>query len=117
MKFNKGAFHSEMTIKPVYLTYKYSHSAPSLDCIPSLSAFIVALSSPFGISCELNVLPDFKPNKFLFENHTDHGEERWELIAWAVRDVMLQSSKLRPCDFSLKQKALYQDYMLSKEGA
>ena len=107
MKFKKGAFVSEMTVKPVYLKYKFATSSPNLDCIPFAAAFILALSGPYGISCELNILPNFKPNKFLFENHSDKGEERWELIAWAVRDIMLNSSKLQSCNFSLKQKALY----------
>ena len=94
MKFKRGAFASEKTIKPIYLKYSFANSSPRLDCIPLGASFILALSSPYGISVELNILPNFKPNKFLFENHSDKGEERWELIAWAVRDIMLNSSKL-----------------------
>ena len=100
MKFKKGAFMSELTIKPLYLKYSFGRNTPSFDCIPDLAAFILALSSPYGISCEINILPNFKPNKYLFENHTEHGEERWELIAWAVRDIIIKSSGFQPCDFS-----------------
>lgn len=37
---------------------------------------------------DVYVLPPFKPNEYLFETHKDKGTERWEIYAWAVRDVM-----------------------------
>lgn len=33
-------------------------------------------------------LPLFVPNDYLFEKHKDKGTEKWEIIAWAVRDAM-----------------------------
>jgi hypothetical protein len=37
-------------------------------------------------------LPDFIPNDYLFETHKDKGEEKWEIYAWAVRDIMAKKS-------------------------
>jgi hypothetical protein len=33
-------------------------------------------------------LPIFQPNDYLFEKHRDKGKEKWEIFAWAVRDIM-----------------------------
>lgn len=41
------------------------------------------------MKCEIVILPDFQPNEYLFETHKSKGEERWEVFAWAVRDVMM----------------------------
>ena len=40
---------------------------------------------------ELKVLPDFEPNDYLFANHADKGEERWQIYAWAVKDIMAKA--------------------------
>ena len=37
---------------------------------------------------QMKVLPDFEPNEYLFETHADKGKERWQIFAWAVRDIM-----------------------------
>jgi hypothetical protein len=34
-----------------------------------------------GFSVKVNVLPDFTPKEYLFETHTDKGQERWEVYA------------------------------------
>ena len=40
------------------------------------------------MKCTVNVLPDFEPNDYMFKNHSKEGKERWEIYAWAVRDLM-----------------------------
>lgn len=37
---------------------------------------------------QMKVLPDFEPNEYLFETHADKGKERWQIFAWAVRDII-----------------------------
>ena len=43
------------------------------------------------MKCTVHVLPDFQPNEYLFETHKDKGTERWEIYAWAVRDIMMKA--------------------------
>ena len=62
------------------------------------------------------MLPVFKPNDYLFEKHADKGE-RWEVFAWAVRDVMLKTGGFKPCDQSLREKLAYEKYMQHLEKA
>jgi hypothetical protein len=37
-------------------------------------------------------LPLFVPNEYLYETHKDKGTEKWEIYAWAVRDIIAKSS-------------------------
>lgn len=41
-----------------------------------------------GWKVHMKVLPPFIPNDYLFETHKDKGREKWEIYAWAVREVM-----------------------------
>ena len=43
-----------------------------------------------GFMCEVGVLPPMVPTEYLFEKHADKGKERWEIYAWAVREVIMQ---------------------------
>jgi len=36
----------------------------------------------------MKILPPMMPNEYLFNEHKDKGEEKWEIFAWAVRDAM-----------------------------
>jgi hypothetical protein len=36
--------------------------------------------------------PPFIPNDYLYEKHKDKGKEKWDIYAWAVRDVMCKVS-------------------------
>lgn len=44
--------------------------------------------------------PPFIPNDYLFETHKDKGKEKWEIFAWAVRDIMAKESGLEKDDVS-----------------
>jgi len=57
-----------------------------------------------GCSVKVNVMPDFTPNEYLFETHKDQGKERWEIYAWAMRDVMCKAGKFEKCDEPVRTK-------------
>lgn len=40
-------------------------------------------------------LPDFEPNEYLFTTHADKGKARWEIYAWAVREVIMEHGGLK----------------------
>ena len=62
-------------------------------------------------SCEVNVLPPFKPNKYLLDKHRKPGQKDWEVFAWAVRDIMAKHGGLKLNDQPLAEKILYKDFM------
>lgn len=72
------------------MKYKYSTVSPAYDILDFVPLVILNLCF-FCYSCELTILPDFRPNNYLFETHKNKGEERWEIYAWALRDVMAKS--------------------------
>jgi 1-acyl-sn-glycerol-3-phosphate acyltransferase len=93
LKFKKGAFFAEKTVRPMFMKYKQGTVSPAFDIMEFLPLAILHLSWA-GFSVKVNVLPDFTPNEYLFETHKDKGQERWEVYAWAIRDIMCKSGKL-----------------------
>jgi len=63
------------------------------------------------MTISIKELPDFEPTEYLFETFKDKGKERWEIYAWALREVMLKEGNLQPCDMSLKEKLQYEGFM------
>jgi hypothetical protein len=39
-------------------------------------------------------MPTFVPNDYLFKTHADKGKEKWEIFAWAIRDVMSKTGNM-----------------------
>ena len=64
-----------------------------------------------GYTVTTYVMPDFEPNEYLFEKHSDKGGERWEIYAWAVRDAMAKAGNFLKDDITLKAKYNYEKYM------
>ena len=87
IKFKKGGFFAEKTVRPIFMKYGYFQLSPAFDTMEFLPLAILMLSWNC-FTCTVNILPDFQPNEFLFETHKDKGNERWEIYAWAVRDIM-----------------------------
>ena len=56
-------------------------------------------------------LPEFQPNEYLFQKHADKGTERWEIIAWALRDIMSKAGHLAKNDLRIRDKRFYAKYM------
>ena len=61
-------------------------------------------------------MPDFDPNEYLFRTHKDKGGERWEIVAWAVRDAMSKVSGMATTDLPSRLKLKYIKYMMSRSN-
>lgn len=90
--------------------------SPAFDVMEFLPLMILNLSWCF-FKCDVYTLPDFQPNDYLFETHADKGKERWEVYAWALRDVMARAGGFDLCDTPIKTKMNYESHMqmISKE--
>jgi len=49
-------------------------------------------------------LPAFQPNDYLFTKHADKGTEKWEIFAWATRDLMSKVGGFGQHDISFKNR-------------
>lgn len=58
--------------------------------------------------CDVIELPPFIPNDYLFEQHSNKGDDKWEIYAWAVREAMSQASGLEKNDMPFREKIKYE---------
>ena len=107
LSFKKGAFIGEKTVRPVVLKYNYTNFSPCYDIMPFIPLVILTMSYGW-FTCTVKVLPPFKPNEYLFETHADKGKDRWEIYAWAVREVMAKAGPLIKNDQPYREKLKYE---------
>jgi hypothetical protein len=70
---------------------------PAWDTIPFFPLAFMMLS--FGTyTCEMIHLPPFQPNEYLFETFKDKGEEKWEIYAWAMREIIAEVGNFKKSD-------------------
>ena len=93
--FKRGAFVSECTLTPTVLKYHHKMLNPAYDCVQFFPLVFFQMSLLYSAHCEIVELPSFTPNEYLFKTHADKGRERWEIYAWAVRQVMAEGSGLK----------------------
>jgi len=113
LHFKKGAFAGLNTVQPVILKYKWNKLAPSWEGMPFVahSTFMVMFGK---FHVDVHVLPPFKPNDHLYETHKDQGKEKWEIFAWATRDVMCKFGGFQKATQSNSEKILYKNFMSGK---
>jgi hypothetical protein len=98
ISFKRGPFESLKTVRPVVLQYSYGHLSPAYDVIHFLSIVVFMMCNIGFYWCNLKYLPPFKPNEYLFETHKDKGQTKWEIYAWAVRELMAEHGELTKSD-------------------
>ena len=107
MQFKRGAFASLRPVKPIVLKYIWSSLSPAWDVIPFWPLAIMMFSL-FYVRCDVIELPAFVPNDYLFENHANKGNDKWEIYAWAVREAMSMASELELNEQHLRDKLHYE---------
>ena len=63
------------------------------------------------MTCDIVQLPDLYPTDYLFSQHSNQGSERWEVFAWAAREIMMKAGNFKPTDIPMKEKIVYEGYM------
>ena len=63
---------------------------------------------------EVKKLPVFAPNEYLFTKHADKGKEKWEIFAWACRDIMSKVGGFGKFDIAYRDKIKVYDYYMGK---
>lgn len=69
--------------------------SPAYDVCPFLPLILMQLSFFYNTHVNLIELPAFQPNDYLFTKHADKGTEKWEIFAWAVREVMADAAGMQ----------------------
>lgn len=115
LKFRRGAFIGEKRVTPMYFKYRVNSFSTAYDCIDFLPLCIMNLCWA-GLKCDVNIMPDFEPNEYLFKKHAKKGGERWEIFAWAVRDVMAKTGEFEYSYLKLQEKVDYYLYMMKYQN-
>ena len=92
------------------MKFRYSTMSPAYDILDFLPLVILNLCL-CCFSCVLTILPDFEPNDYLFETHKNKGKERWEIFAWAIRDIIQKNGEFGICEMSMREKDDYYKFM------
>lgn len=116
MRFRRGAFAGEKRVTPIYMKYPVGSFSTAYDVVDFLPLIIMNMSWA-GLKCHVNIMSDFEPNEYLFTKHADKGTQRWEIFAWAVRDVMAKTGGFELTHLKLKDKVEYYKYMMGYPDA
>ncbi len=67
--------------------------------------------SLFDFKCEVLELPTFIPNEYLYKEHANKGEEKWEIYAWAIREIMSAAGDIEKNDAPYRDKLQYESIL------
>lgn len=85
-------------MRPIVLDFQYGMFSPAYDITPFLPLILMQLSLFYTGKVNLVELPAFQPNDYLYTKHADKGKEKWEIFAWAVREVMADAANMQISD-------------------
>ena len=97
LPFKRGAFEGLKPVQPLILKQTPNTVNQSYDCI-TLWPLVFLVLSNWTNRFEKSFFPAFIPNDYLFTTHADKGKEKWEVYAWAVRDLMAKEGKFEKHD-------------------
>ena len=64
--------------------------------------------SLFDFKCTVRELPLFIPNDYLFETHANKGNDRWEVYAWAIREIIAEVGGFEKSELPYRAKLQYE---------
>jgi hypothetical protein len=103
MPFKRGVFSSLLPIKPIAIKYSSAVFSPAHDVMPMGVHFVVLLSQLTN-QVECTELPIFAPNEYFYKTHLKPGQEKWEVFATAVREVISDAISLPTSEATSQDK-------------
>ncbi len=110
LPFKRGAFAALKAVKPIVLKYSYGTMSPAWDVVPFLPLAFMSMSL-FDFKCEVMVLPTFVPNEYLYTQHANKGTEKWEIYAWAIREIMSTVGDIETNEAPYRDKLQYESIL------
>lgn len=113
LPFRRGAFQSLLPVRPVSLKYpNYNTVHPANEVLKDHVVLILSCCNLFPTFIGVNLYPIFEPTEYLWEQHADKGKQKWEIYAWAIRDILSKHTGLtEECGQSYAEKLQYFKYM------
>lgn len=111
LPFKRGAFYGLNQCHPVSIKYTGCNVKPSISVLVEDLAIFVYMCHWRMITAEVIVMPAFQPNEYLWRKHADKGKEKWEIYAWAVRDLIAKVGGFGKHDIAHREKIQYFKYI------
>ena len=98
LPFKRGVFESLRAVIPIVPNFKGNETmGPTWECLGFIEQ--ITLICSWGVySCDIQELPPFKPNEFMYQKYADKGKSQAEIYAWVVQDVVSKVSGLPKAD-------------------
>lgn len=98
LPFKRGALSSLLPVMPVSLQYdcKKVHIANEVLADHVCLALFGCNFLPTFV--KVNFYPTFIPTEYLWTKHADKGKTKWEIYAWALRDMLCKHTGLKSND-------------------
>ena len=113
-KFRRGAFFDLRKVQPVTLKYKHGMVHPAIESLDEPFTVFLLCCTLTPMFVEVKKLPVFAPTEYLFTKHADKGKEKWEIFAWACRDIMSKVGGFGKFDIAYRDKIKVYDYYMGK---
>ena len=112
LPFKRGAFHSLLPVKPVSVKYPtYNTVFPANEVMQDHIVMILGSCNLLPTFVKVTLYPVFEPTEYLWRQHADKGQSKWEIYAWAVRDLISQHTGLPPCNQPYSEQLQYFKYL------
>ena len=115
-KFRRGAFMDMRAVQPMTLKYKTGMVHPAVESLDMGFTLWFLCCSTSPITIEVKQLPIFVPNDYLFSAHADKGDEKWEVYAWACRDLLCKVGGFGCSNLPWRDKIKVYDYYMGKKN-
>ena len=79
--------------------------------MPFFSLLFIQLSLIYHCTCNVIELTIFFQNDNLYQTHEDKGKYRWEIYAWALRDVLAKTGNFKLSDLPYREKLSYEEIL------
>lgn len=114
IKFKKGAFIGEASIKPVSSKYYGPLINPSGDVTNMVAHFVLVTCNPY-MTLHLKEYPVFKPNEYFWKHYWNEkgGEQRWEAYARVIREIIADGHNFPLADLQMEDKLYYKKLLNS----
>jgi len=112
LPFKKGAFLSNLPVKPYLILLNNGELSLAMDVIEMLYHIFIVICNPY-FTVTLMHFPVFCPNEYLYSKSifANEKKEKWEVYAEAVRDVMVKKGNLEKSDLTYEDKMAYLQFL------
>ena len=82
--------------------------SPAYDIVSFFPLLFMTFSLFGCATCYVVELPPFVPNDYLYATHANKGKEKWEIYAWAVREILAEAGNFEKSDLLTRNKMKYE---------